>query len=366
VLLCGDAEAVVRALVKLHTLGRVPRRWGLDLERSATHPSLARRIQAIRETAGIEPAGLASPTVVASRTPGTFAILEADRILWLDGVPAETPLDVTTLRERAASYRAGRYSELVDLRVKAGIVGGPTLVATERAGRSQTMPLRDADVAAAQAALDVVDLKLARAPATRPTLVLLGRALSALLMLLGVSTDVHLSPIIAGLIGFIRPSRAALAMVGAVAAGGVVVGVERVRAFGWSHLGALTYGWVQLAALAGLCAVGGVALWLTFRRRRGELESRVDVFLPVAGLGVVMIAIWAVLLRRAPMEFGAVVLAMTVRAQPDTWLAPLGIAAALFTIRHRAARLCGVAALAASFLLYAVGAGWLGGWLLAR
>ncbi len=366
VFLCGDAEALVRALVKLHTLGRVPRRWGLDLERSATHPSLARRIQAIREAAGIEPPGLARPTVVTSKTPGTFAILEADRILWLDGVPAETPLDATTLRERAASYRAVRYSELVDLRVKAGIVGGPTMVATERAGRSQTMPLREADVAAVQAALDVVDLKLARAPAARPSLVLLGRALSVFLMLLGVSTGLHLSPIVAGLIGFIRPSRAALAMVGAVAAGGVVVNLERVRALGWHRLGALAYGWLQLAALAGSCAVAGVALWLTFRRRRGELESRVDVFLPLAGLGVVMVAMWGILLRWAATESGKLMPGMMVQALPDTWLAPLGIAAALFTIRHRAAWWGGVAALAASFLLYAVGAGWLTGWLLAR
>ena len=131
-------------------------------------------------------------------------------------------------------------------------------------------------------------------------------------------------------------------------------------------VGALAYGWVHLAALAGLCAVGGVALWLAFRRRRSELESRVDVFLPVAGLAVVMVAMWVILLRWAATEFGKVMPGMMVRARPDTWLAPLGIAGALFTVRHRAARWGGVAALAASFLLHAVGAGWLSGWLLAR
>lgn len=45
--LCGDREAVVRAPDKLYTLGLWPRRWGSDVERRATHPSLARRIQAI-------------------------------------------------------------------------------------------------------------------------------------------------------------------------------------------------------------------------------------------------------------------------------------------------------------------------------
>jgi len=51
--LCGDGPALARALTKLHALTRLPRRWPLEMERTASHPSLARRIQAIEAAAGI-------------------------------------------------------------------------------------------------------------------------------------------------------------------------------------------------------------------------------------------------------------------------------------------------------------------------
>jgi Zn-dependent protease with chaperone function len=47
--LCGDPEALIRALTKLHALGRVPEKW--DREAGYSHPSLVRRIQTIREAA---------------------------------------------------------------------------------------------------------------------------------------------------------------------------------------------------------------------------------------------------------------------------------------------------------------------------
>jgi len=47
--LCGDPEALIRALTRLHALGRVPQQW--DREAGHSHPSLVRRIQAIRDAA---------------------------------------------------------------------------------------------------------------------------------------------------------------------------------------------------------------------------------------------------------------------------------------------------------------------------
>jgi Zn-dependent protease with chaperone function len=58
VALTGNAEALVRGLVKLHAMARVPRRWDADLERHMSHPSLKRRIQDIRAAAGTPPAAL--------------------------------------------------------------------------------------------------------------------------------------------------------------------------------------------------------------------------------------------------------------------------------------------------------------------
>jgi len=44
-----------------------------------------------------------------------------------------------------------------------------------------------------------------------------------------------------------------------------------------------------------------------------------------------------------------------VRALADSWLAPLAIACALLTVRHRVARWGGMVTFAISLLLYAVG-----------
>lgn len=135
VALCGDPEALVRALVKITTLARLPRRWGEDFERRATHPSLARRIQAIRGlagTTGIRPLS----QVVATRTPGTYVILEAEHATWLEGVPAGTPPEAGAVRHGAVSARSVRYDGLVELRLKAGMTGTPVLTATDLSGKS--------------------------------------------------------------------------------------------------------------------------------------------------------------------------------------------------------------------------------------
>lgn len=45
--LCGDPEVLIRALTKAHALGRIPERW--DREAGHSHPSLVRRIEALRD-----------------------------------------------------------------------------------------------------------------------------------------------------------------------------------------------------------------------------------------------------------------------------------------------------------------------------
>ena len=50
-LLMGDGEVLARALVRLHMAARLPRRFDRDFEKSASHPSLARRVQSIRAAA---------------------------------------------------------------------------------------------------------------------------------------------------------------------------------------------------------------------------------------------------------------------------------------------------------------------------
>lgn len=69
--LCGDPEALIRALTKLHALGRVPDRW--DREKSYSHPSLVQRIQAIREAAVTSNTSHTSPGTADSDRAHTLA-----------------------------------------------------------------------------------------------------------------------------------------------------------------------------------------------------------------------------------------------------------------------------------------------------
>ncbi len=90
--LTGDPDALVRALTKLHVIARHPRRWDPKLEQQATHPSLARRIQAIRalqpaaEAPAFEPATFVAPGGTSSVT------LDTREIVW-----RETPASAHTL-----------------------------------------------------------------------------------------------------------------------------------------------------------------------------------------------------------------------------------------------------------------------------
>src|SRR4029078_1752811 len=96
--LTGDPEALIRALTKIHVLACLPRRCAQEVERAATHPSLARRIQAIRAHATLQSAPLGAATVIAAPTAGSYVVLDGARAYWLDSVPAGTPTDLASLR----------------------------------------------------------------------------------------------------------------------------------------------------------------------------------------------------------------------------------------------------------------------------
>ena len=156
--LCGDASALVRALAVLHALRRIPRRLSPFNEETSSHPSLARRLQAIRQASGIAPAMLAAPVVLSSPDLDRVVILDAERAQWLEGVVAREP---EAVRSSADSVRSLAYRQLTDLRLVASLRGATWLMATHRSGRSWRTRIRTQDVAAAQAALDVVDERLA-------------------------------------------------------------------------------------------------------------------------------------------------------------------------------------------------------------
>jgi Zn-dependent protease with chaperone function len=252
--LCEDPEALARGLTKLTTLARLPRRWADDVERSASHPSLARRIQAIRAAAGTAPGRLAAPIVIRTERPGQVVLLEAERVSWLEGIPEGTPPEPAAVREGAASLRAVRYGALVELRVRPGILNrGPALVARARSGRSWSVPIGAADVVAAQAALDVVDAQLGQEARPRGLTLVVARALAACVVSLAVLGTAFVTTAIAGVVALLLPGRAALAALGTAVLGSGLLGLWSPESF----VGVTTV-WASIA----LTALGVPALWL--------------------------------------------------------------------------------------------------------
>ena len=209
----GTAQGLIGALTKLHVYSRVPRRWPHAIERAATHPSLARRIQALREaTAAIEhpePQVAMPLTAFRSPNPGEVVAFDRDRAYWFEGVPAGASLDLHDLRDAASSYRALNYSDLTELHVT--VADGDRMIeATDRDGRSWRVPIAPHDVAGVQAALDRVDVKLGRRrPAVAPAGAPLVRWLAiALLVMLSAAGELGIA-LVPILIVLVRPTMSA-------------------------------------------------------------------------------------------------------------------------------------------------------------
>jgi Zn-dependent protease with chaperone function len=261
--LTGDADAVIRGLTKIHALSRMPRRFSQEFERAATHPSLARRIQAIRAHASMAEQVSEGPTVVATTTPGTYIALDDTRSYWFDGAPADAPLDLGVLRDQAASYRVLAYPELGELRLAAETPR--TLRAVDLAGRSWSVGIRDEDVGRVQAALDRVDAKLGTAPVPRiATSDNTARTVAAVLLLATMLAGVFGTTTIVGFIATFAPSAAALAATAAMAIGAVVIALlEAERLMPYEPL-----------AQSVVVAAGLWAAWIAWRWYRNTRDGR--------------------------------------------------------------------------------------------
>src|SRR5205814_29785 len=76
--LCEDAGALVSGLTKLTMAGRMPRRWSAELEHGSSHPSLARRLHAIRRVAAIPVMPFDATLVIATTRPTALVVLDRD------------------------------------------------------------------------------------------------------------------------------------------------------------------------------------------------------------------------------------------------------------------------------------------------
>ncbi len=169
--LTGDGEALVRALTKLYVVARIPRRLDPELERQATHPSLARRIRDIRKAAGAPPVILETGASFTSADGRILATFGRDHLEWREGDAATHSLN---------------YGYLSELRVRAPRSGPAHLVAVEAGGRKWELALAQADLARAQQVLDAVDGRLPDLPRARGRSVASTRAVAAVTALIAL------------------------------------------------------------------------------------------------------------------------------------------------------------------------------------
>ena len=339
--LCGNPEALVRGLVKLHLHARIPRRYAVDVERAATHPSLVRRIQAIRAGGAAAVEALGAAAVVRSTRAGSWVVLDADRAYWLDGVPDGVSGELAALREAASSYRAVNYGDLVELRVSA-VGNARSLTSRGRGGDGWSVPIAGDDVARIQRTLDVVDLRLGKAgPApTKAVTSIVGLA-ALIAVLISGQVGVLLVPIALSLW---RPSAAAFAALGAMSVVRAALGMVE----GSSWFGEET---VRLGLVA-LAAIGAGAIYTAWRMARSGEEKR-HVRLVIMTLGffaiVVLIAVVQVAVRTTPVSL----VGLSLMGALGTLV--VGIAAATFFVQARWNRLAAVGAIVAGVAVVTVG-----------
>jgi Zn-dependent protease with chaperone function len=314
VALTGNPEALVRALTKLHLIARVPRRWDTEIERQATHPSLARRIQAIRAAAGTPAAMLGETAPFAAAIGAASVTFRDEGLVWT---------------ESAASAHTIGYGDLEELRVRPAASGAAELIAVDRGGRHWEMPLASADLARAQSVLDVVDTRLAK-PVVRARVSPMVARLLTLVAAVAAMCVSQIGVVLVMVLAAIRTDRvmALAASTAAIVASGVLA-----RDFG-QQAGSLA---VLMAIALVTCAAGlGVTV---FVNRQEPIRSSSYSFVNV--LGVMAALAWVPI---ASSGASVITVHQAARAWPAAAILPIAFAVANLRRPRRGARWLSLAA----------------------
>ena len=323
--LTGDPDALARAITKIDAYAHLPRRVDAEHEQQASHPSLARRIKAIRSaTPGERPPVAANATFLAA--DGSIEVTFADaRLEW---------------REGDAALHSLSYSHLTELRLHARPSGPTRLLVVERSGRRWDMPLADGDAARAQAVLDLVDGQLAESAASANLWPAAQRAFTLLAVSIAVLSGQFATMIVA-LIALARPAAPLIAAAGAalVAAAGLAL-----REPDWAGLDLQP--WLSI----GLACIGVFLLWTAWKTRDSHQQATTTRL--VAALGTL-----AALILLATFLDGAdaIRLHQSARSLPAVVVWPLAFAAALACYRDPRARGGAVVAALAGLVMATVG-----------
>jgi Zn-dependent protease with chaperone function len=316
--LCGDADALARALTKLYQFARVPRRFDAYRERTATHPSLARRIRDIRAAAGLQPAAVSSSSAFDAAHGPARVVFTPARLEW---------------REHEGATHALEYSHLSELRLQPQR-DGAQLVAVERTGRRWQMPVLAQDLAAIQATLDGVDGRLGAftAPRISPGF---ARLMALVAMLIGAAAAQFACALVA-LVAFLRPNANLVAGSGVAAVTGASLLLRDGSARGRASIAAMLF--ITGSALMALA-------WL-MRGDRTESPSMKPVATLAAAAALMLLFLMSGGLDRVRLHQSA-------RALPSATILLTALATVLVTERTRTVRAAAVIPL----LLAAITAG---------
>jgi hypothetical protein len=330
--LTDKPEALVQALVKVHAIARLPRRWDADLERQMSHPSLKRRIQDIRAAAGTPPAALGAAAVLESADGAMRVIFDDESLEWSEGA--------------SASHRL-RYDRLSELRIAAAQTGKTSVVACDRTGHRLEMPVRVEDVPRLQALLDIIDARVGvgvGAPATSMQPVLL-RAATFAVCIVSMNAGLLAVAMVLG-VALWRPDVPLIAAAGfAAIAGAVLAWRDPAAGFDFVPSG---YG----VTFAAVMLVGGALLvWLAYGRRREEVPPR--AWKLVAVLAAASLAAWLLpIMGRGTDALGVHQVA---REWPSTVVFPVALAGAIVWSARKALRVVAATAIVAAVIAAGVG-----------
>jgi heat shock protein HtpX len=322
VALCGDGDALARALTKLYTFARVPRRWPVERERQATHPSLARRLRDIRAANGAAARSVDAPARFAGTDGRTVVTFDRAHVSWQEGHDA---------------IHSFNYSHLTELRLDAGASRAARLVAVEPSGRRWQMTVADGDVAQVQHVLDQVDGSLSHAIAVPRVTPAMGRLFSVVASLIGCAFG-QLAFAIVALLAAVRPATPLLAAAAVAALTAAALTLRDAPG-------------IVSACIAAMLAVLGVSLFGIGWTNRRDAPARAPA------LPMLLLAALAALACIMFLSHGVnpVRLHQTARANYAAPVMMLAFAGALGSLRTRAPRY--LAALVAAPTLLAIVAG---------
>ena len=330
--LCGDRGAMASALVKLHQLGQVPRRMEEGAEALSTHPSLARRLQALR---GDAPRALAEPVVLASSPPGSFVVLEAERVRWLEGVPDGTASTPAALQEAARLVRSYALSELSELRIASR--RGRIELHARRGNEVLRLALSPEEARRAEEALNALDGKLARSEGAGARA--LARLAASFTFLATVVAGNPLAVLLPAFAALFKPGPLAQTSLGVVGAGVGLLGLA-----GQSESGIGIGAGATLIVLGLLCAGLGIRA-----ARQHESPAPLERLAVAALVPAAAFAIGAVAVEILPPRT-----LLTAHLTANDWLTGalhlLGLAVGLWAVRRSALFWLPAAAVAGALL----------------